>query len=66
LRVGVQHFTQLGGLADFLRPISSHLSCLMRFRNGSDKGTASNVVQILEKCSEDPGNDLDMRSEKKA
>jgi hypothetical protein len=43
---------QLGGRADFLLP-----SFLMRFLDGSDKGTASNFVQILEKCDGDPGND---------
>jgi hypothetical protein len=38
---------QLGGRADFLRPfIWSHVSGLTRFRNGSDKETAS-MHQIL-------------------
>jgi hypothetical protein len=29
----------------------------MQFRNGSNKGTASNFVQILEKCDADPDSD---------
>jgi hypothetical protein len=41
-----------GGHPDFLRPfIWSHVSSLMLFRNGSDKGTASNFVQISKKSS---------------
>jgi hypothetical protein len=40
---------QLGGRADFLHNfIWSCVSDLMRLRGGSDKGTASNVVQISE------------------
>jgi hypothetical protein len=41
----VQHFPQLGEHADFLR----HVSGIMRFRDGSDKATASNYVQISKK-----------------
>jgi hypothetical protein len=38
---------QLGGLADFLHLfIWSHVSGLVRLHNGSDKGTASNFVQM--------------------
>jgi hypothetical protein len=37
----------MGGHADFLHPfICSHVSGLMRFRDGSNKGTASNFVQM--------------------
>jgi hypothetical protein len=40
---------QLGGRADFLRPyIWNHVSGLMRFLEGSNKGTACNFVQISE------------------
>jgi hypothetical protein len=35
--------------ADFLRPIWSHVSGMMRFCNVSNKGTASKFVQISEK-----------------
>jgi hypothetical protein len=36
----------MGGYADILHPfIWSHLSGMMRFRDGSDRGTASNFVQ---------------------
>jgi hypothetical protein len=43
LRVSVQNFTWLGGCADSLRPlVLIRVSRLMRFRDGSDKGTASN------------------------
>jgi hypothetical protein len=39
-----------GGCVDFLRPfIWSRVSGLMQFSDGSDKGRASNFVQILEK-----------------
>jgi hypothetical protein len=48
--VSVQNFTQLGGSYDFLRPfIWSHVSDLLQFREGSDKGTASDFMQISEK-----------------
>jgi hypothetical protein len=41
----VQNFTQLGGCTDHLCPfIRSRVSGLMLFRDGSDKGTASNVM----------------------
>jgi hypothetical protein len=61
LGVSVQNSTQLGGRSDFLCPfICSCVSGLMRFRDGSDKGTAS-VHQILcksqRKCNGDCGND---------
>jgi hypothetical protein len=40
LGVSVQHFVQLGGHADFLRPfIWSRVSGLIQFHDGSDKGT---------------------------
>jgi hypothetical protein len=40
---------KLGGLADLLCPfIWSRVSGLMPFRDGSNKGTASNFVQIPE------------------
>jgi hypothetical protein len=46
----VQNFTQLGGCVDFLRPfIWSRVSGLVLFRDGSDKGTASNLVPVSEK-----------------
>jgi hypothetical protein len=38
----------------------------MGFRDGSDKGTASNSVQISEKVRQRPWQWLDKRSEKKA
>jgi hypothetical protein len=58
LEVSVQNFTQLGGSADFLRPfIWSRISGLMRFRDGSGKGRASDFVQISLKCDGDPGKD---------
>jgi hypothetical protein len=42
-------FTQLDGCAAFSRHcIYSRISGLMRFLNGSDKGTASDFVQISE------------------
>jgi hypothetical protein len=45
--VSVQNFMQLGGHADFIPPfIWSRVSCLMRFPDGSNKGTASNFMQI--------------------
>jgi hypothetical protein len=41
---------KVGGHADFLRPfIWKRVSGLMQFCDGSDKGTLSNFVQILEK-----------------
>jgi hypothetical protein len=47
--MGVQHFKQLGGRADLLRPfIWSRVSDLMRFREGSDKGTATDFVHVWE------------------
>jgi hypothetical protein len=47
MRVSVHNFKQLGGPANFLRPfIWSCVSGLIRFCVGSDKGTASNFVQI--------------------
>jgi hypothetical protein len=57
----VHNFTQLGGRAEFLRSfIWSRVFGLMRFRDGSDKGTAS-VRQLLcktpKKCGGDPGSD---------
>jgi hypothetical protein len=59
--IKVQNFTQMGGHADILDPfIWSRVSGQMRFRNGSDKGTAS-VHQILFRSWKmwdgDPGND---------
>jgi hypothetical protein len=40
-----QNFRNLGGRADFLRLfIWSRVSLLMRFRDGSDKGTTSHFV----------------------
>jgi hypothetical protein len=49
LGVSVWNFMQLGGRADFLCPfICTYVSGLMQFRVGTDKGTASNSVQILE------------------
>jgi hypothetical protein len=45
LRVSAQNFTHLSGCADFSRPfIWSRVSGLMRFHDGSDKGTTSNFV----------------------
>jgi hypothetical protein len=50
-------FMQLDGHADFIRPfIWSYVSGLTRLRGGSDKGTASNFMQISEKGDGDPGN----------
>jgi hypothetical protein len=50
LEVSVQNFTQLGGRADFyVNLFGVLLSGLMRFRDGSNKGTASHFVQISEK-----------------
>jgi hypothetical protein len=50
----------------FLRPfIWSRVSGLMRFRYGSDKGTALNFVEIKEKVRWRPWQ-LDKRSGKKA
>jgi hypothetical protein len=47
----VQNLTQLGGRADVLHTfIWGRVSGLMRFCDGSGKGTASNFVQISEKC----------------
>jgi hypothetical protein len=43
-----------------------YLSGLMRFRDGSDKGSASNVVQISEKVGRRPWQWWDKRSGKKA
>jgi hypothetical protein len=40
---------QLDGSDDFVSFYSSHVSGLMRFRNGSGKGRASNFVQLSEK-----------------
>jgi hypothetical protein len=58
LGVSVQNFLQLGERADFLRPfVGSGASGLMQFRDGSDKETASNFVEITEKRDSDPGND---------
>jgi hypothetical protein len=49
LGVSVQHFTQLGGCTDLLRPFTLHCAFgLMQFYAGFDKGTAS-VHQILRK-----------------
>jgi hypothetical protein len=48
------------GRYDFLRPfpvIYSRLSGLVRFRDASDKGTASNFVQISGEYDEDLGNE---------
>jgi hypothetical protein len=64
--VSVQNFTRLGGLYDFLRPIWSLVSGLMLFHDGSNKRTASNFVQILEKVRQRPWQWLDNRSGKKA
>jgi hypothetical protein len=51
----------------FLRPfIWSLVSGLMQFRDGSNKGTASNCVQILEKMWQGPWQWLDKHSGKKA
>jgi hypothetical protein len=50
--LGVNLQKQLGGSADFLRPhISSLVSFLMRFRDGFDKRTESNFVQISGKSA---------------
>jgi hypothetical protein len=50
LRIRVQNFTQLGDVLICLQPfIWSRVSGLMRFRDRSDKGTASNFVSISEK-----------------
>jgi hypothetical protein len=50
VEVSVQNFTQVGGHAHFLHPfILGHVSGLIRFHVGYNKGTASNFVQILEK-----------------
>jgi hypothetical protein len=44
---------QLGGRTDFLRPfIWSRVYGLMRFLGGSNKGAASNFVQITENMTE--------------
>jgi hypothetical protein len=54
----VQNFTQLGGHADVLRNfILSCISGLIRFHDGSNKGTASNFCKCQKKCDGDPGND---------
>jgi hypothetical protein len=46
----------------FLRPfIWSCVSVLMRYRDGSDKGTASNFVQVSEKVRRRPWEWLDKR-----
>jgi hypothetical protein len=59
-------FHQLGGCADVLRPlIWSRVSGLMRFREGPNKGTASDFVQISEKVQRRPWKWLDERSGKK-
>jgi hypothetical protein len=51
-------FHAAGWTCGLLRPfIWSRVSGLMRLRDGSDKGTASNFVKISEMRDGDPGND---------
>jgi hypothetical protein len=59
LGVSEKNLIQLGGRADILRPfIWSHVSGLMNFCDGFDKGTPSNFVKISEKVrNRYPGND---------
>jgi hypothetical protein len=52
---------------DCLRPfIWRRVSGLMRLRDGPDKGTSTNFVQISQKVRRSPWQLLDKRSEKKA
>jgi hypothetical protein len=54
----VQNCRQRGGRANFLRHfIWSRVSRLIRFRDESDKGTASNLCKSHKKCDTDPRND---------
>jgi hypothetical protein len=59
-------FHATGGCTECLRPfIWSSVCGLMRFRDGSNKETASNVVQISEKVGRRPWKWIDKRSRKK-
>jgi hypothetical protein len=63
--VSEQNFTQLDGSADLSLPfIWSRVSGLKRFRDGFDKGTTSNFVQISENLLRGPWKRLDKRSGK--
>jgi hypothetical protein len=55
LGISAQFFKLLGGHADFLHPfISSRVSGVMQFHDGSVKETASNFVQISESVQRRP------------
>jgi hypothetical protein len=67
LRSQCTKFQATGWTCWSLRPfIWSSISGLMKCRDGSDKGTALNVVQISENVSRRPQKRLDKRLRKKA
>jgi hypothetical protein len=63
LGASVLNFTQTGGRTDFFVIL---FGVVMRFRDGSDKGAASNVAKNSEKVRRRPWQWLDKRSGKKA
>jgi hypothetical protein len=67
LQISVKSFTELGGRADLLHTFNLEL-CIWpdAFCDGSNKGTASNIVQISKKVLWRPWQLSDRRSGMKA
>jgi hypothetical protein len=66
-RQGLNIFKKIGSQSEVSEWHITSISIVdaMRFRDGSNKGTASHFVQISEKCDADPGNEQTSVRERK-